>query len=338
MSRSLTGPAVGERGGVRVSDRAVRRIVRQAATEALDGAGTLREPAVARPGEGYAQVRVGIDLAYPADLVGQGERVRRHVIDRASELSGLHIRRADVVIEGLSTAPTASLDLGEVREFQELRESQEPRELRESQEPREGAAAPESDAVPAERAGPPRRVGRRPWSARRLPALALSLVGAATAGALLVRAVRDGLGPWGGRGEVPLSPGFLTAAGAAVALFGLVLLVLAVTPGHRRRLPMASPDAAARATLDRAALALTLRQAVLRVEGVGSVRVRPGCRRVRIRVRTGAPGATDALEAEATRAASDALGGAGLVRAPGLSVKVAAVGRGRPHEDAEGAE
>ncbi|MFF8835792.1 DUF6286 domain-containing protein [Streptomyces sp. NPDC015130] len=319
--RPAPAPCVDERGDVTVSDRAVRRIVRQVAAEVLGSAGTAREARVARVGERAAHIRMGLELAYPADLVGHGVRVRRQLMDRASELSGVDITRADIVIEGLRTVPVTPVDLRAVRDGGLGSAQLVPSATRaDSEVPRAVAAAP---------------LGHRPWSARRLSAAAVSLVVAATAGALLVRIARDGPGAWGGLRGVPLSDGRWTAAGVVTALLGVVLMVLAATPGYRRRLPMAPPDGATLATLDRAALASLLGQAVLPVEGVRSVRVRIGRLRVRIRVRVASPGSSDVRGGSVVRAASAVLDGAGLLRSPRVSVKVVADERGRPSGERE---
>jgi hypothetical protein len=71
--------------------------------------------------------------------------------------------------------------------------------------------------------------------------------------------------------------------GAAVAVVvGLWLLVLALTPGLRRLLPLRAPDGCAglQAWLDRRGAELILRDAAMRVPGVGRARVRVGRRRV----------------------------------------------------------
>nr|WP_202470548.1 DUF6286 domain-containing protein [Streptomyces sp. SID8377] len=71
--------------------------------------------------------------------------------------------------------------------------------------------------------------------------------------------------------------------GAAVAVvLGLWLLSLALTPGLRRLLPLRAPDGCAglRAWLDRRGAELVLRDAAMRVSGVGRAKVRVGRRRV----------------------------------------------------------
>jgi hypothetical protein len=75
--------------------------------------------------------------------------------------------------------------------------------------------------------------------------------------------------------------------GAAVtAALGLLLIVLALTPGMRRQLPLRVPtDSHGQmgAVLDRKGAALLLRDAAMRVPGVSAVRVRMHRRRVNVR-------------------------------------------------------
>ncbi|WP_333775590.1 DUF6286 domain-containing protein [Streptomyces sp. IBSBF 3136] len=74
----------------------------------------------------------------------------------------------------------------------------------------------------------------------------------------------------------------LTGAALAVVV-GLWLVVLALTPGLRRLMPMRSP-AKVRAQLDRGSAAVLLRDAALRVPGVRTARIRMGRHRIRARV------------------------------------------------------
>ncbi|MFJ6795975.1 DUF6286 domain-containing protein [Streptomyces sp. NPDC091268] len=129
-------------------------------------------------------------------------------------------------------------------------------------------------------------------SARRVPAALCALVVLAVAGLFLydlaaVRAHRPGM-RW--RRELAHqlerhTPADLAVllVGGALAVAGAVLVVLAVTPGLRRLLPMRCDDAAVRAGLDRKAAAQVLRDRAMEVSGVRSVRVSAGRRRVAVR-------------------------------------------------------
>ncbi|WP_337192072.1 DUF6286 domain-containing protein [Streptomyces sp. HUCO-GS316] len=78
----------------------------------------------------------------------------------------------------------------------------------------------------------------------------------------------------------------LTGAAVAAAL-GVWLIVLALSPGLRHRLPLRSPAASPppqlRASLDRDGAAALLRDAAMRVPGVSAARVRVRRRRVKAR-------------------------------------------------------
>ncbi|MFJ9943932.1 DUF6286 domain-containing protein [Streptomyces erythrochromogenes] len=142
-------------------------------------------------------------------------------------------------------------------------------------------------------------------SARRIPAALVALVVLGAVGLLLydlaaVRADRPAMA-WrrelAHRLEVH-TPADLPVqlAGGVLALAGAVLLLLAVTPGIRRILPMLSPDpdpdgeAGAgpplRAGIGRKDAAQVLRDRAMEVPGVRSARVRMGRSRVRVRARS----------------------------------------------------
>ncbi|MER7676996.1 DUF6286 domain-containing protein [Streptomyces sp. NPDC096934] len=159
---------------------------------------------------------------------------------------------------------------------------------------------PDGDALPAgpsAHAGPGARSPRL-WSARRVPAAVVALVVFAAAGTLLydVIAVRTGhrAGAWRTRlveemTTRPVDDPWLLATGVVAVLLGLWLLVLAVTPGLRRLLPLRVPQDSPElgAWLDRKSAALILRDAAMRVPGVNSARVRVGRRRIVARAEFG---------------------------------------------------
>jgi hypothetical protein len=161
-----------------------------------------------------------------------------------------------------------------------------------------GAGSPEHHAP---RAGPAqggdrRRGSHRPWASRRVPAGLVALVILAAAGAVLydVIAVRAGrpAAAWrrhlaDGLASRPVDDVWMLIGAAIAAVLGLWLIVLALTPGLRRRLPLRTPAGwpppRLRATLDRDGAACLLRDAALRVPGVSRARVR--VRRHRIKAR-----------------------------------------------------
>ncbi|MET8676205.1 DUF6286 domain-containing protein [Streptomyces sp. NPDC004647] len=91
---------------------------------------------------------------------------------------------------------------------------------------------------------------RRFWSSRRVPAGIVAALAVAGTGLLLydVAAVRAGRSAMGWRrslaeelAERPLDSGWMIGGAAAAMVIGLWLLVLALTPGLRRLLPMRRP-------------------------------------------------------------------------------------------------
>ncbi|NWF26421.1 hypothetical protein HW130_09075 [Streptomyces sp. PKU-EA00015] len=192
------------------------------------------------------------------------------------------------------------------------------------------AAAYDPAPVPAEtehgRAG-------RFWSARRVPAALLALVVLAGSGLMLYdvaavradrpamywrRALADHLDRW------RLEDVAVLAVAGAVVLVGVWLIVLAVTPGLRRVLPMQRDRAHVRAGLDRQAAALVLRDRAMEVSGVQSVRVRMRRTKAKVRARSHFRELDD-VRADLDTALGIGIKELGLARPPALAVHV-----GRP--------
>jgi hypothetical protein len=259
----------------------VRRIAERAAREADLGGRHARVLHGTAAVQGRrADVGVDVRLPYPSVLGDAGERVRGRMADRVAELSGLTVRVATVRVQSLSA---------------------------------EWTVPPPLPAGVRERPG---GRSRRPWSARRVPAALMALTVAVACAVLLYDVVsvhlagrppadwRTGAADWAaahGPGDGPVVLG-----GAVAALLGAWLLWLALTPGLRGVLPMASvaEGRRQRAVLERTAVAGLLRDAAAAVPGVTHVRVRCGRRRVRLRARLGF-GDRSAAHA-AVRAAIDA--------------------------------
>ncbi|AUA14667.1 Asp23/Gls24 family envelope stress response protein [Streptomyces sp. SID8382] len=112
----------GERGATRIADRVVAKIASQAAREALRGDaaeaveavdavavgdGGLTDVTVARPNAvaavrgSVARVRVAVELGYPSDIGAHCGAVRRQVIERVSELTGMEVPEVAVTVERL---------------------------------------------------------------------------------------------------------------------------------------------------------------------------------------------------------------------------------------------
>lgn len=81
----------------------------------------------------------------------------------------------------------------------------------------------------------------------------------------------------------PLDDVWLLTGAAIAAALGIWLIVLALTPGLRHRLPLRSPAPGLRASLDRDGAADLLRDAAMRVPGVSAARVRVRRHRVKAR-------------------------------------------------------
>ncbi|MFE9538856.1 DUF6286 domain-containing protein [Streptomyces sp. NPDC006691] len=193
----------------------------------------------------------------------------------------------------------------------------------------QSASAADYDTVPVLAEGDGGKAGRF-WSVRRVPAGLCALLILAASGILLydiaaVRAHRSamrwrsGLADWLARH--PVDDVAVLAGAAVVALLGLWLIVLALTPGLRGILPMRRRSSAVRAGLDRAAAALVLRDRAMEVSGIQSARVRLGRRRVVVKA------LSHFRELDDVRADLDAALGAGirelgLAGSPGLAVHV----------------
>ncbi|MFE9680463.1 DUF6286 domain-containing Asp23/Gls24 family envelope stress response protein [Streptomyces sp. NPDC006285] len=299
----MTAP--GLRGTTTVSDRAVRRIAERAAAEAVPGPGTGTTKGAAGVHGRRAEVSVDVTLPYPAPLPEAVRRVQRHVITRTGRLTGLDVTSARVDVTALVPAAAQS-------------------------------APPDDSHADGGPDGPPgtpghRRTPRRWWSQRRVPTLLLVLAATVACGALAADLIlvhladrppaawRTGTLDWLTRH----GPGdrTVTACAAAVAVLGLLMVALALAPGHRGLLTVTAPVPHLRAALDRAAVAALVRDAVAAGQGIGPVRVR--ARRRRVTVRAGLAFGDHAVAVEEVRhAARRALEDCGLRRAPRLRVRV----------------
>ncbi|MEU4103498.1 DUF6286 domain-containing protein [Streptomyces tanashiensis] len=189
--------------------------------------------------------------------------------------------------------------------------------------PEPGDTAPLPDDVPA----PP---ARRFWAVRRIPAALLAAVVLGGAGLLLydVAAVRADRSAMSWRHEVadalatrPLDDTVIVVGAAVAVLLGVWLLVLAATPGLRDVLPMRREHTDVRAGLDREAAAFTLRDRVMEVSGVQSVRVRVGRSKVGVRAVSHFR-ALDEVRADVETVLATGVDELGLARPPALTVRV----------------
>lgn len=119
----------------------------------------------------------------------------------------------------------------------------------------------------------------------------------------------------------PLDDPALQIGAAVIAVIGLWLIILALSPGLRHQLPLETPDTEMRAVLDREAAELKLRDAAMRVPGVSAAKVRFFQHRVKARadVRFRAPAD---VKADLLAALQEALDRLALARTPSLDVRV----------------
>ncbi|MEU1628968.1 DUF6286 domain-containing protein [Streptomyces sp. NPDC020096] len=192
-----------------------------------------------------------------------------------------------------------------------------------------GAQPPPVVPAPAGRA-------RRFWSARRVPSAITALLALAVAGSILydVAAVRAGRQAMTWRRRLteelatrPLQDHWVLTGAAVAALLGLWLIVLALTPGLRSLLPMRPAAAPVRAALDRAAAGLLVRDRVLEVSGVRSVRVSVSRRSIKVRADAHFRDLDDVRQ-DVDATLREAVRSLGLDRRPALSLTVRRAGRG----------
>ncbi|MCG0061866.1 DUF6286 domain-containing protein [Streptomyces tricolor] len=134
----------------------------------------------------------------------------------------------------------------------------------------------------------------RKWSTRRIAAalVATAILVAAVAALVDVIAVRAGRPAAAWRRHLadelatrPVDDVWMLTGAAVAAAVGVWLIVLALTPGQRRWLPLRSPADCPRlrAFLARDGAADLLRDAAMRVPGVGAAHVRVGRHRIKAR-------------------------------------------------------
>ncbi|GAB2935599.1 DUF6286 domain-containing Asp23/Gls24 family envelope stress response protein [Streptomyces sundarbansensis] len=301
------------RGTTTVSARAVARIAQQAATETPHAVGTVRGTATVRGQR--AEVSVRLALPWPADLGRRARDVQRHVASRTGELTGLSVRVPRLRVHRLQRPSGTTAVFGPTT----------------ASEPTAAESTASETTVPA--AGG--RTPRRWWSARPVPVVLSALLGAAAAGLLtadMASVHLFGRAPAAWRTDLVdrlsgTSPaaGTVTVAAAAMVVGGLWLLLLACTPGLRGRHVVAGFGAGRSIALDRAAIASVVRDRVLDTDGVDSVRVRVGRRRIRVRAALAFGDRTAARE-QALTAAREAVADCRLNRPPRIGLRLRTTG------------
>ncbi|RSS39007.1 hypothetical protein EF912_33565 [Streptomyces sp. WAC07061] len=226
-----------QRGVTTVADRVTAKIARQAAAKAIIPAGghVLRSAATTRGRCVDVTVEVDLPPSAPADTARM-VHLRDHLTSRTRHLTGLAVAPAHL----------------RIRELGPLTPSPRP----------DTAVRPSSITA------------RRPWSPRPAAATGLALAVAVLSALTLWTVlhlpgsaapprgqVRHWLTEAGGR------PLVRPAAGLAAAAAGGWLLFLALSPGHRRLLPLGCPPPA-RAVISRRQAARLVRAAVTEVPGL----------------------------------------------------------------------
>jgi len=167
------------------------------------------------------------------------------------------------------------------------------------------------------------------WSTRRVPAGLTALVLLGALGLFLYDLVSQRTGhpvmEWrrwlaDQLASRPLDDGWIVGIAVSLLVIGAWMVVLAVTPGLRKLLPM-SGNGGVRAGIDRAAAGLVLRDRAMAVPGVRAVRVDVGRRRVRARAQAHFRD-LDEVRADLLATLQDGIRQLGLARRPGLSVRV----------------
>lgn len=287
--------AAAGRGSTVIADKAVRKIAEGAAREAMPASMVSRPRGSATVQGRRAAVAVRVALPYPAPLSDTARQIQRHVAERTRQLTGLEIALPRLAVTGLESQHVASEP-----------PAGEPRTARSAQ--------------------------RRWWSARRAPTALLILTAATGCAAVASDVIRvhtthHAAAPWRAHAVNWLAghrPGDLgTTVGALmVAAVGVGLLVLAFTPGCRRRLTLLTTDGPrGSVAIDRAAVAALVKDAVGAVDGVEAVRVRAGRRRLTVRTQLAFGEQEDALR-QATEAAARILNACLLRRTPRCRVFV----------------
>ncbi|MFI8345798.1 DUF6286 domain-containing protein [Streptomyces sp. NPDC085596] len=173
------------------------------------------------------------------------------------------------------------------------------------------------------------------WSARRVPSAIIALLTLGGAGLLLydIVAVRTGHPAMYWRRELarqlaqrPLEDIPVLAGAAFVTAVGLWLILLALTPGLRRLLPMLRPRPDVRAALTREAAAQVLRDRAVEVAGVREARVRMRRRRADVRVISHFRDPAE-VRSDLDTALAGAVSDLGTTRRPKLSVRLRGPGK-----------
>jgi uncharacterized alkaline shock family protein YloU len=110
-SPSRAAPAAeDERGRLTISDRTLERTAARAATE-IDGIGNAAKASAKVDGD-TAVLDVRLSVSYPLSVRRTTENVRRHLMQRVGDLTGLTVSRVNLTVTALHGAAT---DTGRVQ-------------------------------------------------------------------------------------------------------------------------------------------------------------------------------------------------------------------------------
>ncbi|MFI5763440.1 DUF6286 domain-containing protein [Streptomyces sp. NPDC051563] len=267
---------------------------------------------------GAVRVALQIHLPYPADLSGVCTRLQDHVAVRLAEMTGLHVPEVRVeiqhfIIDPAGTARGPAVDLAKPPAHPAFR----------------SPAPAGADGTAVNHAA---RVPYRWWSARRIPAALTAVLVMAGSGLVICDIVAVGhehLPRWDQSLVVrrltdhPLGSAWPVLAAGLCATLGLWLVVLALTAGRRRLLPLRGKDQdqeqLLRASLDRASAADAMRDAALSVPGVTAARVRLR-RRITVRA-VSSFGDPHQIDTDLSQALNRALDGLCLAHSPALTLR-----------------
>ncbi|MEU8639461.1 Asp23/Gls24 family envelope stress response protein [Amycolatopsis sp. NPDC048633] len=102
-SQSRTAPAdEDERGRLKISDRTLERIAARAATE-IDGISDAAKASAKVDGD-TAVLDVRVSISYPLSVRRTTENVRRHLMQRVGDLTGLTVSRVNLTVTALHGA------------------------------------------------------------------------------------------------------------------------------------------------------------------------------------------------------------------------------------------
>ncbi|MFD4245710.1 DUF6286 domain-containing protein [Streptomyces sp. NPDC058525] len=284
-----------ERGVTTVADRVAVKIARQAATEALTDGGRVLRGTASQAGPGF-DIAVEVALPLSPDVGSQAVSIQEHVGIRSAHLTGRKVAAPLIRVRQLTAAAPGP--------------------------------GPQPPAVAGEQAP-------RTWSQRRLSAGCLAVTITASSCLLLWNALAPhllveagSLSPYEALVRFARRHSRIGGWAGATAALGMWLVILALTPGHRRLLTLRTP-APVRAGLSRSGAAHLVGAALADVPGLRVRSVRCTARTVHVRSELTFGEAEPARET-ATLAISHAIEAMALRRNPRIRLDLTDTGSSGP--------